>query len=95
MDVLIPLGDASEINKLHLTAVMSAPEVSWRRCRYDALIADEIYALSRRRLEPLEPDREPLAVRAMFRTVRKMEGPSIQSLQCFEHRPVVLPEQPL
>ena len=52
-------------------------------------------AISRRRLEPLEPQRKPISVRLVLHAVRQMDRATIQPLQGFEHRPVVLPQQPL
>ena len=45
------------------------------------------------RLEPLEADREPVAIRPVLDPVRQMQGFAIQLLEGFQHRTVLLIEQ--
>jgi hypothetical protein len=51
--------------------------------------------ISRRRLEPVEPPRKSVTIRAILDASRQMYGSTIQSLQSFEHRSIILTEQPI
>ena len=51
-------------------------------------------AISRHRLEPLEARCKPVAIRAVLDASRQVDGSAIQSLQSFEHRTIILTEQP-
>ena len=48
------------------------------------------HAPSGRRIEPLEPNSEPIAVRSISRPRWKMKLAVIQVLECLEHGPVVV-----
>jgi hypothetical protein len=50
---------------------------------------------SRHRLEPLEAPRQPVLIRAILDAAGQVDGPSLQALQGFEHRAVVLAEEPV
>ncbi len=52
-------------------------------------------SISRHRLEALEPQRKPISVRLILHAARQVDRAAVQPLQGSEHRPVVLPQQPL
>ena len=51
--------------------------------------------ISRRRLEPLEPPRKSVTIRAILDVSRQVYVSTIQSLQSFEHWTIILTEQPI
>ena len=50
--------------------------------------------ISRHRLEPLEAQREPITIRAILDAAWQVDCSAIQPLQSFEHRAIILTEQP-
>ena len=51
--------------------------------------------ISRHRLESLEAQREPIAIRTVLETAWQVDGSAVQPLQGLKHRAVVLPKQSL
>jgi hypothetical protein len=51
-------------------------------------------AISRHRFEPLEAQRKSVTIQAILDASRQVYGSTIQSLQSFEHRTIILTEQP-
>ena len=52
-------------------------------------------AISRHRLEALKAQRQPIAIWTILNAARQVDGLAVQSLEGFQHRTIVLPEQPL
>ncbi len=51
--------------------------------------------ISRRSLEPLKAHGETIPIWVILRADRQLKGPTVQSLQRFEHRAIMLTEQAL
>ena len=53
------------------------------------------FGISRRRLESLEPQGEAVPIGIILGAGRQVKGPTVQFLQRFEHRAIMLTEQAL
>jgi hypothetical protein len=65
----------------------------FQRCDNAIGGAEETQAGSRR-VKPLEPLREPVAIRAILEAARQINGSAVQPFQGFQHRAVILTKQP-